>query len=91
MIVANAEAAIEHRVVGGYPRLQLAPVVWPAVAAGVGELQADEQIRGAPEPFFVGVDEYASESGQVADRVVTNAQLIRVGAAFVHHRHGSGW
>ena len=49
----------------GDPRVRLVVRVGPAEAAGVRELEADEQVVGAAEPLAVGVEERLAEVTQV--------------------------
>ena len=60
-------------------------VVRAAEAAGVRQLQADEQVVGAAEALAVGGDQRVAEVAIAARVVVVDQELIGVGAAVVPH------
>jgi len=71
---------VEHGVVEGEQR----PAI--AVPAGMGQLQADEQIIRRAERLAVGGDALVPHPFEVGRRLLVEEELARVGAALVEHR-----
>ena len=87
---AGGEAPVEDGVGEGHERLRTVPGVGPAVAAGVGELQAHhEVVRGAlPEALLVGGHEVVAQAGERLPGRGVDHELAGVGAAVVAHGRG---
>ncbi len=71
----------------GHARFQTL-LVGPAKTAGVGQLEADDQIIGVAVAFLVRGHESFAQLGQFPFIVLANDKLMRVGAAIRAHRHG---
>src|SRR5579863_4389838 len=83
VVGAEFEAAIKDWVAIEDARLGLSTGIGAAVAAGVGELEADEQAVGATHGAFVLVDESGAHAGDAITRVWGDDDLIGIGAACV--------
>src|SRR5580704_4671073 len=77
------QAAIENRVAIYDTRLGFSASVGTAIAAGVGELEADYQAVGVAHRAFVFVDESGAHAGEAVARVWGDDDLIGIGAAGV--------
>src|SRR5580704_15480747 len=64
-------------------RLGLSTGVGAAVAAGMGELEADDEAVGAAHGAFVFFDERGAHAGEAVARVRSDDDLIGIGAACV--------
>src|SRR5580704_7618010 len=64
-------------------RLGFSTDIGAAVAAGVGELKADDEAVGAAYRAFVFFDERGAHAGEAVARVRSDDNLIGIGAASV--------
>src|SRR5580704_18579411 len=64
-------------------RLGFSTDIGAAVAAGVGELKADDEAVGAAHGAFVFFDERGAHAGEAVARVRSDDDLIGIGAACV--------
>ena len=85
MVSRNAKPAIEHGMVIDDDGLGPAP--GPGEAAGVRQLQADEQIVAAPELRLVRLHQGLPQLGQAAQVPFVDQELVGVRAAVGPHRH----
>ena len=83
IVGVELEARVENRVAIEDARLGLVRSVGAAVAAGVGELEADDEVVGAAHGAFVLFDEGGAHAGEAVACVRGDDDLIWVRAACV--------
>jgi hypothetical protein len=85
IVRGKPEPAIEDRVMIENARFVPMVDVWPTVASGMSELEADHRIGIRSDHRAVFVEQDLAELREVSLRVIGNDQLIRVGSAIVRN------
>ncbi len=83
-----AEFLVEQRMVIGDDGFEFGIVVRFAEAAGMGELQTDDEVVLAAGRFLVRVDQDLAQLGDILLAPLGHRELLRIGAPVGPHRAG---